>query len=181
MLIEGKFNVKAPIQKAWDNILSTETLASCIPGCKKIELIDKNTFETVVAAKVGSISVRFKFTTTLIEIKPPLYLKAIGKGAELNKAGTFNQESVISFKKVSDKETEVSYRSEIRIVGKLAAFGDRIMKAKAIVIGEQFSQALNNRLIGEIAVTPQLAVSTPDMLSVSLTGLKEQVTKIFRK
>ena len=181
MLIEGKFIVKAPIQKAWDNLLNAETLASCIPGCEKMELIDENTFETVVAAKVGSISVRFKFTTTLTEIKPPGYLKAIGKGAELNKAGTFNQESDIYLKEMSDNETEVSYKSEIRIVGKLAAFGDRIMKAKAAVIGEQFSQALNKRLMGEIAATPQLTVSTSEMLSVPLTGLKKKVTKIFRK
>ena len=174
MLLEGKFIIKAPIQKVWDNLLDAETLASCMPGCEKMELIDEKTFETIVAAKVGPISVRFKFTTILTEIQPPRYLKAIGKGTEMNKAGTFNQESVIHLKEMSEKETEVSYTSEIRIVGKLAMFGDRIMRAKAEVVGEQFTQALNKRLMGEDAAPPQLKVGISDMLSVPLSILKRK-------
>ena len=40
MLMEGKFTIKAPIQKLWDTLLDPETLLSCIPGAEKIERID---------------------------------------------------------------------------------------------------------------------------------------------
>jgi len=35
MLLEGKFNLKANIQKTWDNLIKPETLAACIPAARK--------------------------------------------------------------------------------------------------------------------------------------------------
>ena len=58
MILEGKFKLKAPIQKLWDTILQPETLKACLPGAEKIELIDERTYDCVVKQKVGPISVR---------------------------------------------------------------------------------------------------------------------------
>ncbi len=79
MIIEGKFSLKAPIQELWDFLLKPEMPASSVPGCEKMEAIDEKTYESVVKQKVGPISVRFKFTTTLTEINPPTHLKAVGR------------------------------------------------------------------------------------------------------
>lgn len=146
MLIEGKFSLKVPIQKVWDNLLNPQTLASCIPGCEKMEAIDEKTYDCVVKQKVGPISVRFKFKTTLTEINPPIRLKARSTGADIGKAGTFNQETTVDLRKVSGEEVEVSYRSDVTIVGRLATFGDRILRAKAKDVGERFTQALQEKL-----------------------------------
>ena len=148
MIIEGKFTLKAPIQETWDNLLNPETLASCIPGCEKMEAIDEKTYDCVVKQKVGPISVRFKFTTTLTEINPTTHLKAIGTGADIGKAGTFNQKTTVDLKEVSAGEVEVSYRSDVTIVGRLATFGSRIMRAKAKDVEQQFTQALQEKLKG---------------------------------
>jgi len=146
MIIEGKFTLKASIRKVWDSLLKPETLASCIPGAEEIELIDERTYNSVVKQKVGPISVKFKFTTILTEIDPPTHLKAVGKGADISKAGTFTQESTVDLKEIPGGEVEISYRSNVNIVGRLATFGDRIMRAKAKSIEEQFTRALRERL-----------------------------------
>jgi carbon monoxide dehydrogenase subunit G len=148
VIIEGKFTLKVPIQEAWDKLLNPETLASCIPGCEKIEVIDEKTYDCVVKQKVGPVSVRLKFTTTLIEIDPPTHLKAIGKGADIGKAGNFNQQTTVDLREVSAGEVEVSYMSNVTIVGRLATFGDRIMRAKAKDLEKQFTQALQENLKG---------------------------------
>jgi carbon monoxide dehydrogenase subunit G len=41
---------------------------------------------------------------------------------------------------------EVSYKTDATIVGKLAMFGDRILKAKAKKVEEEFTEALRERL-----------------------------------
>ena len=146
MLIEGKFTIKAQIQQAWDNLLNPETLASCIPGCEKLEAIDDKTFDCIVKQKVGPISVKLKFITTLTEVDPPTHLKAVGKGADMSKAGTFTQGTEVDLKEVSLGEVEVSYKSNVAIVGRLATFGDRIMRAKARDVEKHFTQALNEKL-----------------------------------
>ena len=146
MLMEGKFTLKAPIQEVWDFLLEPGTLASCVPGAEKMEAIDDKTYESIVKQKVGPISVRLKFTTVITETKPPTYLKAIGRGGDVGKAGTFNQETIVNLKAISKDEVEVSYSSNVSIVGRLATFGERIMRAKAKSVSEQFTKNLQEKL-----------------------------------
>jgi carbon monoxide dehydrogenase subunit G len=149
MLLEGKFVLKASIQELWDFLLKPETLAACIPGCERLDAIDEKTFESVVVAKVGFIKVKFKFTTNLIEMDPPRHLKAVGRGEDLSKQGNFSQETVVDFRELADGEVEVSYKSNVSVVGKLATFGDRIMRAKAKQLEEEFTQNLKSKLSGK--------------------------------
>ena len=151
MLIEGQFTLKAPIQEVWDFILDPGTLASCIPGTEKIEAIDDKTYESVVKQKVGPVSVKLKFTTTLTEIEPPRHIKAVGRGADITKAGTFTQETTVDLAEISKDEVAVSYNSNVSLVGRLATFGERIMRAKAKSVGDEFTQNLQEKLQSRMA------------------------------
>lgn len=146
MQMEGKFTLKAPIQKLWDTLLDPETLLSCIPGAEKIERIDEKTFDCVVKQKVGPISVRFKFKSILSKVEPPTHIEVDGEGEDIGKAGHFVQKSVVDLREIPGGEVEVSYRTDATVVGKLAMFGDRIMRAKAKKVEEEFTKALQERL-----------------------------------
>jgi len=146
MQMEGKFNIKVPIQKLWDTLLDPETLLSCIPGAEKIERVDEKTYDCVVKQSVGPISVRFKFKSILSKIDPPRHLEVEGEGEDIGKAGHFVQKSVVDLRETSGGEVEISYRTDATVVGKLAMFGDRIMKAKAKKVEEEFTKALQERL-----------------------------------
>jgi carbon monoxide dehydrogenase subunit G len=52
----------------------------------------------------------------------------------------------VDLREISPSEVEVSYRSDVNIVGKLAMFGERIMRAKAKKVEEEFTLALQERL-----------------------------------
>jgi carbon monoxide dehydrogenase subunit G len=145
MLMEGKFTIKAPIQKLWETLLDPETLLSCIPGAEKIERIDEKTFDCVVKQKVGPISVKFKFKSVLSKVEPPTHIEVDGEGEDIGKAGHFVQKSVVDLRETPGGEVEVSYRTDATIVGKLAMFGDRIMRAKAKKVEEEFTKALQER------------------------------------
>ena len=151
MLIEGKFTLKAPIQEVWDFLLDPGILASCIPGTEKMEAVDDKTYDSVVKQKVGPISIRLKFTTALTKLEPPKHLEAVGRGGDVLKAGTFTQETVVDLAEVTKDEVEVSYSSNVSLVGRLATFGERIMRAKAKKIGEQFTQNLQEKLESKMA------------------------------
>ena len=146
MLMEGKFTIKAPIQKLWETLLDPETLLSCIPGAEKIERIDEKTFDCVVKQKVGPISVKFKFKSVLSKVEPPTHIEVEGEGEDIAKAGHFVQKSVVDLRETPGGEVEVSYKTDATIVGKLAMFGDRIMRAKAKKVEEEFTKALQERL-----------------------------------
>lgn len=146
MLIKEKFSVKAPIQKLWNSLLDPEIVGPCIPGCEKVETINDKEYDSIIRAKVGFIAVRFKVRTVIEEIVPYRLIRTAGEGNELRRLGHFKQKTNINFNELSENETEVSYQSEVSIVGKLATFGDRILKAKAKEIGKEFADAVKKRL-----------------------------------
>jgi carbon monoxide dehydrogenase subunit G len=144
--MEGKFTLKAPIQKLWDTLLEPETLLACIPGAEKIERLDEKTYDCIVKQSVGPISVKFKFKSTLSRVEPPKHLEVEGEGEDIGKAGHFVQKSIVDLREIPGGEVEVSYRTDATVVGKLAMFGDRIMRAKAKKVEEEFTKALQERL-----------------------------------
>jgi carbon monoxide dehydrogenase subunit G len=150
MLIEGKFTMKAPIQKVWDFLLEPGTLASCIPGAEKMEAVDDRTWEGVVKQKVGPIGVKLNFTQTLTEVDPPKHIKAVGRGSAVGGAGTFTQETIVDLKEIGKDEVEVAYRSNVSLVGRLATFGERIMRAKVNKVGKEFTDNLQEKLKSRI-------------------------------
>jgi carbon monoxide dehydrogenase subunit G len=52
----------------------------------------------------------------------------------------------VDLKEVSPGQVEIKYKTEVNIVGKLAMFGDRIMRAKAREVEGEFTKALQERL-----------------------------------
>ena len=146
MLMEGKFTLKAPIQKVWDTLLEPETLLSCIPGAEKIERIDEKSYDCLVKQKIGPVSVKFKFKSTITKMESPVHIEIEGEGEDIAKTGHFVQKSIVDLQEISPNEVEVSYKTDATIVGKLAMFGDRMMRAKAKKVEEEFTKALQERL-----------------------------------
>jgi len=146
MIIEGKFTVKAPIQKLWDLLLEPETLGSCLPGAEKVERIDDKTYDAVITQKLGPLKVKLSFRNRLTRIEAPTHLELEGEGEDVTKLGHMKQTTTVDLKDAIDGEVEVSYKSEVAIVGKLAMFGDRMMKSKAKDMEKEFTNNLRNKL-----------------------------------
>ncbi len=146
MKIEGSFTMKASIQQVWDFLLEPGTLASCIPGAEKMEPVDDRTWEGVVKQKVGPIGVKLNFTQSLTEVDPPKHIKAVGRGSAVGGAGTFTQETIVDLTETSKGEVEVAYRSNVSLVGRLATFGERIMRAKVDKVGREFTDNLQEKM-----------------------------------
>ena len=146
MLIEEKFSVMLPVQKIWDSLLDPEIIGRCIPGCEKIEPVNDTEYDSIIKAKVGFMAVRFKVKTVIEEMVLHKLIRTVGEGKEARNLGQFKQKTSINFNVLSEAETEISYQSDVSIVGKLATFGDRILKAKAKEVGKEFADAVKQKL-----------------------------------
>lgn len=146
MIVEGKFTLKAPIQKIWDVILQPGTLASCLPGAEKIEAVDDRHYNCLVKQSVGPISVKLQFAVELTEVVAPKHVKAVGRGEALGKLGTFTMDLVVDLNDLGSGNVDVVYTASVNIVGKLATFGERIMRAKATQVVQDFTKNLQKKL-----------------------------------
>jgi len=146
MLIEGKFTVNAPVETLWNLLLQPETLGSCLPGAEKIEKIDDTTYDAVIKQKVGPIKVKLSFRNHLTKIEAPIHLELEGEGEDMTKLGHMKQKTSVDLKDIGNGAVEVSYRSDVAIVGKLGMFGDRVMRSKAKDVEKEFTRNLQERL-----------------------------------
>jgi carbon-monoxide dehydrogenase small subunit len=147
MQIDGKFVVKGKIQDVWNLVLEPGTLASCIPGAEKIESTDNKTYNCLVKQSVGPITVKLQFVVNLVEVTPPTFVKAVGRGEALGKLGTFGIDLTVHLSEQAAAGTcEIDYKADVSMVGKLATFGERIMRAKVKSVGDQFTQNLEKKL-----------------------------------
>ena len=53
---------------------------------------------------------------------------------------------MVDLRETANGEVEVSYQANVNIVGKLAMFGDRIMKSKAKDVEKEFTHNLQEKL-----------------------------------
>jgi uncharacterized protein len=150
MIIEGGITLNAPIEKLFDFMLKPETILTCLPGAESVKLLDEKTYECVVKQKVGPISAKLKFINRLTKVEKPTHLEVEGEGEDVTKLGHFKQKTVVDLKEVSPGTVEINYRTDVSIVGKLAMFGDRVMRAKAKDTEKEFKKNLQEKL-GTIA------------------------------
>jgi carbon monoxide dehydrogenase subunit G len=146
MLITETFSIDTPIQELYDFFLDAETVGSCVPGCESVDIIGDNEYDSIIETRVGTISAKFKVRTHISETVPCNLIRTSGVGKELRNLGQFKQKTEIALKELSADKTEVTYRAEVSIVGRLATFGDRIMKSKAKTMGKEFADAVKATL-----------------------------------
>jgi carbon monoxide dehydrogenase subunit G len=71
----------------------------------------------------------------------------------MGKLGTFTSDVTVNLAEISKDEVEVSYQTNVNIVGRLATFGERIMRAKAKSVGEELTRNLQEKLRSKTSPT----------------------------
>ena len=131
MVIEGQFQIDAPIQRTWDFLMNVRELASYVPSCQKVEVFDDNSFAITISQKVGPISATFETQTSFREVDPPNQLVASGRGKDTRMGSSFEFNNHMELVQVSERETLVKYRTDVKISGRLASVGQSIIKVVA--------------------------------------------------
>lgn len=146
MHVHETFRVKAPIQKVWQFLLDPEKIGFCIPGCEKIEILGENAYRSIIKVNLPIFSITVKSKTAISEISPPHHLKWITQGQYNIGSGTFQQESVVDLKQISDGEVEVSYSGNIELAGGLAGLGEKIVSSMGRELAIQFVNNIQKKL-----------------------------------
>lgn len=145
MILEGSVKVKAPIDKLYDFVMKPESIMGCLPGAEPPTIIDDKTYSGVMKQKVGVFGVKMKYTMHLIDTQRPNFMKYEGEGEDMTKLGRFTMKMDVKLNQIGD-EVEIAYTVDVSIVGKLAMFGDRIMKQKTKQIEAETTKNLQQKL-----------------------------------
>ena len=146
--LEKKFALDAPVDAAWGVLNDIHALAECMPGASITEQTGDNQYTGTVSVKVGPVQSAFAGTIDIIEVDQSahtLSLSAKGK----DKSGTSNaaMQLTASVSAGSGGGCELVGNSEIKVMGKMANFGARMIKSVADQLIDQFLANFSNRVL----------------------------------
>ena len=144
MELQGERLIPANIDRTWEALNDPETLKACIPGCESVTRTGDNSFESVVAVKIGPVSARFKGKLQMTDIEPPRAYK-INFDGQGGAAGFGKGSADVSLAPEGDN-TRLTFAARAQVGGKMAQIGSRLVDATAQKLTEQFFTAFEEHL-----------------------------------
>ena len=143
---KGEFVIPAPPQEVWDALQKPDVLKECIDGCEEMTLTEDETFNCVVAIKVGPVKARFSGTVSIAEPKPPhsYFLDVSASGGA---AGFGSGRAKVTLDAVPEG-TRLNYEVQGTIGGKLAQIGTRLIQAFSRKMTRTFFDRFSQRWVG---------------------------------
>ncbi len=140
MKLEGSYSVKARIQTVWDLLIDPKVLASCTPGCDKLEPIGEDSYKASLSLGVSAIKGTFTGSIKIIDKRPPNSLKLVMEGS--GGMGFVKGEGVLSLSEEGNGTTLIRVEGESQIGGAIARVGQRLFSSTAKHLMNQFFNCL---------------------------------------
>ena len=136
MNIQGEYKIGVPRQQVFDAITDPKILQKCIPGCEELEQISDTEYKAVIKAVIGPVKAAFKTSMQLKNLNPPESFTLAGEG----KGGVagFGRGSAEITLTESDGATHLRYEAELKVGGKLAQVGSRLVLGVTRKIADEF-------------------------------------------
>lgn len=161
MKIEKQFRLNAPRDAVWAFITTPERVAACLPGCEAVEPLGDAKYRALIKVQMGPIKTDFHVEVEATEERPPEFAAYVTQGEEGGRASRLRATSTLTLAAAGAQQTDVTYSSDINIVGRLGKFGLGVMKKKADAMGDEFVAALRAQIEPAAGDRPTEAVATP--------------------
>jgi carbon monoxide dehydrogenase subunit G len=162
MELTGERLIPADVARTWSALNDPDTLKACIPGCESLTRTGDNSFESVVAVKIGPVNARFKGKVNLTNVQPPtaytLNFDGQGGGAGFGKGS-----ADVALSPEGDA-TRLRFSAKAQVGGKMAQVGSRLIDATAQKLAEQFFTAFETQLSPAAAAAPALPAKPPSLI-----------------
>ncbi len=137
---EVVFTVKLPLKMVWSFIADRHEVGCLFPGCKGVKILNDMDSIWTVKLSLGPFSRTVDIFTHNTEFKEREKIAWNASAEQFKSSGS------IALRKVSDDETEITYRLEGHVLGPLSMLQDIVAAEKLGEITRQFVKNLKERL-----------------------------------
>jgi carbon monoxide dehydrogenase subunit G len=138
--IEKTTTLTAPIERVWQLLLDPKVMGSCVPGVESIEVLNDTDYVVSIHVKMAFVSARFRIRGTIVEIRPPSYLRSVGVGEDSSFTSSLKQSSEVFLAEVGDGTMKLRTKVNVEVFGRLGSFGVNMVKTKADRMWEEFGR-----------------------------------------
>lgn len=184
MIVEDKFVISNPIEDVWDFFLDIPRVSRCVPGVGKVEQVDDETFAGSLSVRVGPIAANFEGNVVLAKLEPPRHLIVRAEGKDRSTASMVSGTMTATLSEAAPGQTEVAYKMDVAIRGRLGQFGQAVIFETAKQISQAFATCVQAQLANNAAepsTTRDVQPATsPSMLSIVLSAIVASVVNGLR-
>ncbi len=138
MKFEKTVRVEASLAEIWGLLDDLEAVALCIPGISDYQATAPDEFTALLTQRVGPVTARFKLAVKLTDLVPLESVTAVVDGVDTGLGSSVHSEQSFGFTEVDGGTgTEILIAADVRMVGRVATFGQRIVgtKAEQVIVG----------------------------------------------
>jgi uncharacterized protein len=148
MELTGSRIITADRATVWAKLNDAKILQACIPGCQELTGSPETGFEAVVKQKVGPVSATFKGKVTLSDIVAGQSYRIAGEGTG-GVAGFAKGGADVLLVESSAGETELTYKVDAKVGGKIAQLGSRLIDGFARKMADAFFEKFQENVEGK--------------------------------
>lgn len=160
MDINGEYRIAASRDKVWDALNDPQVLQTCIPGCESIEKVSDTEMQARITAAIGPVKARFNTTLKLEDLNPPQSYALSGE-AKAGATGFGRGRADVELTEAGG-ETELRYRADFKVGGKLAQVGSRLVLGATRKTADEFFSNLSRELGGGERVSADTAAASTE-------------------
>jgi len=144
MDIKGKYVIASTREEVWEALNDPDVLKECIPGCESFTRNSDTEYDANVMASIGPVKARFKTTVKLENLRPPESYTIVGSSKSGNAGFARGNADVVLVEVTSG--TELSYAANLKVGGKLAQVGSRLVTGATKKTADEFFGRLSTSL-----------------------------------
>ncbi len=137
---EVVFTVKLPLKMVWSFIADRHEVGCLFPGCKGVKILNDRDSIWTVKFSLGPFSRTVDIFTHNTEFKEEEKIAWDASAEQFKSSGS------IALRRISDDETEITYRLDGHIIGHFSMIQDIVAAEKLGEITRQFVKNLKERL-----------------------------------
>lgn len=136
MDFSGQYRIEASRERVWTMLNDPEILRDCIPGCQGLDGSIDEGFTATVKVGIGPVKASFTGSVELVDLDPPNSYRIVGAGKG-GAAGFASGEAAVKLDE-DENGTLLNYAVEVKIGGKLAQLGSRLLTSTTAKLTDQF-------------------------------------------
>ena len=139
MNLNATYVFHAPVERAWNLLMDTKAIGSCLPGCRGLQPAGDDRYEVELGVAVAAISGNFTGTVALEEKIPPQSYTLVVEGS--GRQGFVKGYARVALSADGDR-TLVHIAAQADVGGMIARLGQRLLEGVARSTMDRFYACL---------------------------------------
>lgn len=143
MDISGSYTFHAPPDRVWSLLMDPATIASCIPGCDRLEPDGEDRYSATLTVALAAITGTYEGTVVITEKAPPSAYRLSVEGQ--GKAGFVKGNAAIALR-AEGATTVVDVSGTVQTGGPIARLGQRLIGNVSKMMQDRFFACLQGKV-----------------------------------